>query len=169
MAVKWDETRVAVLMEMWMDGNSAYQIADRLGGVTRSAVLGKLNRLQMLGSRTEESRYKKAKVKKPKIKPSGLRKTPGPVPVLAAPTAAALVTSKPSGLRKTPGPLPVLAAPTAAALVTSLMGLEAGDCRFPIGDTRDTEFSFCRKPSVSGSVYCADCREKAYPHRRAAA
>lgn len=143
MAVKWDETRVAVLKEMWMDGNSAHQIANRLGGVTRSAVLGKLNRLHMLGNRTGENRYKKATVKKPKIKPSFIRKNPEP--------------------------LPVLAAPTAAALVTRLMGLEPGDCRFPIGDTRDTEFGFCRKPSVSGSVYCADCREKAYPHRRAAA
>lgn len=40
----WTDARVRAAINMWDDGLSAATIAERLGGVTRSAVLGKANR-----------------------------------------------------------------------------------------------------------------------------
>lgn len=41
----WSEERVERLIELWNSGLSASQVAKRLGGVTRSAIIGKLYRL----------------------------------------------------------------------------------------------------------------------------
>lgn len=44
-SVYWDDKRIYVLRDMWCKGYSARQIAQKLGGVTRNAVIGKANRL----------------------------------------------------------------------------------------------------------------------------
>ncbi|MGZ5849663.1 MAG: GcrA family cell cycle regulator, partial [Methyloceanibacter sp.] len=36
----WNEERVELLKKLWAEGLSASQIASRLGGVTRNAVIG---------------------------------------------------------------------------------------------------------------------------------
>ena len=41
----WSDERVAVLKKMWLDGNSASEIAKELGDITRNAVIGKVHRL----------------------------------------------------------------------------------------------------------------------------
>lgn len=41
----WTPERTALLRQWWLDGWSAREIADHLGGVTRNAVIGKLFRL----------------------------------------------------------------------------------------------------------------------------
>jgi GcrA cell cycle regulator len=41
----WTDERVETLKRMWIDGQSASQIAKELGGVTRNAVIGKVHRL----------------------------------------------------------------------------------------------------------------------------
>lgn len=43
----WTDERVELLTTMWADGYKASQIATELGGVTRNAVLGKINRLKL--------------------------------------------------------------------------------------------------------------------------
>lgn len=43
-SMPWTDARVRAAINMWDDGLSAAAIAERLGGVTRSAVLGKANR-----------------------------------------------------------------------------------------------------------------------------
>jgi len=48
----WTAERVELLRRLWADGETAAAIADRLGGMTRSAVLGKVFRLRL---RTEDS------------------------------------------------------------------------------------------------------------------
>ncbi|MBB4657906.1 GcrA family cell cycle regulator [Parvularcula dongshanensis] len=45
----WTEERVEVLKTLWSEGLSASQIAGRLGGVTRNAVIGKVHRLGLSG------------------------------------------------------------------------------------------------------------------------
>jgi GcrA cell cycle regulator len=46
MAVDWTDERVALLSQLWQSGQSARQIAERLGSeITRNAVIGKANRL----------------------------------------------------------------------------------------------------------------------------
>lgn len=41
----WTEERVNTLKSMWMQGYSARQIAEKLGNVTRNAVIGKAHRM----------------------------------------------------------------------------------------------------------------------------
>ena len=47
----WNDERVELLKKLWADGLSASQIASRLGGVTRNAVIGKVHRLGLSGAR----------------------------------------------------------------------------------------------------------------------
>ena len=41
----WSDERVAILKKMWLEGNSASEIAKELGNITRNAVIGKVHRL----------------------------------------------------------------------------------------------------------------------------
>lgn len=43
----WTPERVDSLVRLWSDGLSARQIAEKLGGVTRNAVIGKAHRLNL--------------------------------------------------------------------------------------------------------------------------
>ena len=45
----WTDERVELLKKLWNEGLSASQIAGRLGGVTRNAVIGKVHRLGLSG------------------------------------------------------------------------------------------------------------------------
>jgi len=48
----WTDERVELLKKLWAEGLSASQIAGRLGGVTRNAVIGKVHRLGLSGRAT---------------------------------------------------------------------------------------------------------------------
>tara|TARA_A100001515_G_scaffold23483_1_gene18134 strand:- start:745 stop:903 length:159 start_codon:yes stop_codon:yes gene_type:complete len=43
--MKWTDERVSRAIKLWMDGYSGSEIAEALGWVSRSAVIGKLHRM----------------------------------------------------------------------------------------------------------------------------
>lgn len=43
----WTHERVETLTRLWAEGYSARQIAEKLGGITRNAVIGKAHRLNL--------------------------------------------------------------------------------------------------------------------------
>ena len=43
--MSWTDERIERLRTLWTEGNTASQIADDLGGVSRNAVIGKAHRL----------------------------------------------------------------------------------------------------------------------------
>ena len=43
----WTEDRVKKLRELWGKGNTASQIAEIIGGISRNAVIGKAHRLNL--------------------------------------------------------------------------------------------------------------------------
>ena len=45
--MSWTDEKVAKLKELWGKGNTASQIAEILGGVSRNAVIGKAHRLNL--------------------------------------------------------------------------------------------------------------------------
>ena len=47
--MSWTDEKVAKLKELWGKGNTASQIAEILGGVSRNAVIGKAHRLNLSG------------------------------------------------------------------------------------------------------------------------
>ena len=71
----WTEERVEVLKTLWNEGLSASQIAGRLGGVTRNAVIGKVHRLGLSGRAAP-------------AKPKAVQPKPDPIP--APPPRAAV-------------------------------------------------------------------------------
>lgn len=48
----WSDKRISKLTKLWHDGLSGTQIADELGGVTRSAVIAKAHRLGLTGKKS---------------------------------------------------------------------------------------------------------------------
>jgi GcrA cell cycle regulator len=45
--MSWNEEKVAKLKELWGKGSTASQIAEIIGGISRNAVIGKANRLNL--------------------------------------------------------------------------------------------------------------------------
>lgn len=56
----WTEERVEQLKQLWSEGLSASQIANKMGGVTRNAVIGKVHRLGLAGRATPAAPKPKA-------------------------------------------------------------------------------------------------------------
>ncbi|WP_259780210.1 GcrA family cell cycle regulator [Aestuariispira ectoiniformans] len=63
--MEWTEERVETLKGLWTKGYSARQIAERLGGVTRNAVIGKAHRM---GLSSRPSPIKREKPAAPAVK-----------------------------------------------------------------------------------------------------
>lgn len=87
----WDDgDRVDHLMKLWREGHSAGAIAERWG-ITRNTVLGKLNRLGMLGTR------KGPKIRKPRdgFRPMNFEKPKRTPARPAKPTFAQLMKTFP--------------------------------------------------------------------------
>ena len=59
--MEWTEERVETLKGLWKNGYTARQIAERLGGVTRNAVIGKAHRLG-LSSRPQPIKREEAPI-----------------------------------------------------------------------------------------------------------
>ena len=47
MTMVWTDERINLLQELWHQGHSASEIAQRLGGISRNAVIGKAHRLEL--------------------------------------------------------------------------------------------------------------------------
>ena len=62
--ITWTDERVENLKKLWQEGLSASQIAGRLGGVTRNAVIGKVHRLGLSG-RVNNTRPKLHRPRRP--------------------------------------------------------------------------------------------------------
>ena len=45
--MSWTEEKVEILKELWGKGNTASQIAEIIGGISRNAVIGKAHRLNL--------------------------------------------------------------------------------------------------------------------------
>lgn len=123
----WTPERISKMLHMWRDGFSASEIAERLGGVSRSAVCGKVWRLRnpldaALSSRARKSVPKKAN--KPKA-PKAESRSNVPGAVAAKPKAATVVVA-----------LPVRGV-SDADLVTGWLAQHGGPRRFERGDSAD--------------------------------
>ena len=151
MSSTWDDEKVDLLKRLWSAGFSAAMIADEIGGVSRSAVLGKIHRLGLNGSRkkvTVRNGLSKRKIRriarsKKHCKPKKLCKSD--------------VFEDDSddiddGIE--------CVGDTGA--VEAVLKLSDRDCRWPIGDPRSKDFRFCGKPRLIGLPYCEYHAAEAY-------
>lgn len=125
----WTEERIERAKELWDRGYSAAQIARYLScGLSRNAVIGKLHRMGLLGSRGDalSQRRPGPRVSAPKPKPK--------------PPLKPVVVEKP--------------ALTPDGKIITLMDLNDTMCKWPIGDPQSPDFHFCGRPTQGTSPYC---------------
>ncbi|HEY3799630.1 MAG TPA: GcrA family cell cycle regulator [Caulobacteraceae bacterium] len=133
----WTEDRISTLAKLWREGFSASQVARQLGGVSRSAVIGKVHRLGLAGREL-------------------------PSRPAASTRAAARVRASAGGVRRQSAPRAqrpeTPAAPRVAfevAPTATLTSLTESGCRWPIGDPGEAGFGFCGRLRNGAGVYCA--------------
>ena len=150
----WTDDRVELLKKLWADGLSASQIASRLGGVTRNAVIGKVHRLGLAGRATTS----RSRTPRPRNRVSHLP---------LRPTRVQYRTHGNTALKPVFVPVeqPVVALTVVpavvqefsvvpAALRVDLLDLREHMCRWPIGDPQDENFHFCGQQKAAGISYC---------------
>lgn len=162
--MSWTDERVETLKKLWAEGLSAAQIAGRIGGVTRNAVIGKVHRLGLSGRATTM----RMKSSRPRVRAQTAKR-------LAKPRFA-----QPAGnpvLRALYSPDAEPFVPMLEEIVVPLaerkyiVTLADCDCRWPIGDPQDADFHFCNGKKVTGLPYCEPHARRAFqppqPRRRA--
>ena len=145
--MSWNDERVDALKKLWSDGLSASQIAGRLGGVTRNAVIGKVHRLGLAGRATTS----RMKSHRPRVRSQSVKRLMKARPPLNIGNPAFrslyLADSEPY-------------VPPAEDLVIPLnerryiQTLTETCCRWPIGDPQQPDFHFCGKSKIPGLPYC---------------
>ena len=130
--MSWTEEKIAKLKELWGKGNTASQIAEIIGGVSRNAVIGKAHRLNLsskIKTRTatsnqnfensiEEKNIKNRRVRRSKFKSLIIEKDFEP--------------ENPKQLEE----------------------LDENSCKWPIGHPDEKSFYFCGRSSLKDFSYC---------------
>jgi len=130
--MSWDEQKITKLKELWGKGNTASQIAEIIGGLSRNAVIGKAHRLNLsskLKSRTtsssqnfqnnaEENNSKQKRGRKSKFQSLIIEKD-----------------FEPENPKK-------------------LEELDENSCKWPTGHPEEKSFYFCGRNSLKDFSYC---------------
>ena len=130
--MSWTEEKVAKLKELWGKGNTASQIAEIIGGISRNAVIGKAHRLNLsakiktraatsnhnFNSTFEEKNLKSNRGRRSKFKSLIIEKDFEP--------------ENPKQLEE----------------------LDESSCKWPIGHPDESSFYFCGRTSLKDFSYC---------------
>ena len=130
--MSWTEEKVAKLKELWGKGNTASQIAEIIGGISRNAVIGKAHRLNLsakIKTRTATSNQNfdnsildknsnSKKIRRSKFKSLIIEKNFEP--------------ENPKQLEE----------------------LDENSCKWPIGHPDEKNFYFCGRSSMKDFSYC---------------
>lgn len=162
--MSWTDERIALLKKMWKDGKSAADIAKALAkGITRNAVIGKAHRMGLSGrpvpvKKPEPvSASKKAPVKK------ALQKKDIPAPVVKKSAASVVSGTKHNPLsREVAEPRKFEKEPIPPGGGVALIDLSERMCKWPIGDPREDDFTFCGRGIRNGTPYCPEHAGAAY-------
>ena len=130
--MSWTEEKVSKLKELWGKGNTASQIAEIIGGISRNAVIGKAHRLNLsakIKTRTATSnREFETSIEDRKIKSKRGRRN----------KFKSLIIEKdfePENPKQ-------------------LEELDENSCKWPIGHPNEKSFYFCGRSSLKDFSYC---------------
>jgi GcrA cell cycle regulator len=142
----WSRERVALLKKLWAEGATAQSIADRLGGVSRAAVMGKIFRLRLdAGTPSPAAALRASKLSERKV-----------------PADARAPLRRRRDVTRDAGPPAQSPAPTRGK---SLFELSNDSCRWPYGRPGSARFHFCGAPEADlegGVPYCPQHAARAY-------
>ena len=130
--MSWTDEKVSKLKELWGKGNTASQIAEIIGGISRNAVIGKAHRLNLSAKiKTRDVSYKQSHddtLDKKNNKSSRVRKS----------KFKSLIIDKnfePENPKQ-------------------LEELDENSCKWPIGHPDEKSFYFCGRSSLKDFSYC---------------
>ena len=129
--MSWNEEKVAKLKELWGKGNTASQIAEIIGGLTRNAVIGKAHRLNLSS----------------KIKVRNSASTQG------YESSAGEGESKKQG-RKNKFKSLIIEKDFEPENPKKLEELDESSCKWPVGHPEEKAFYFCGRSSLKDFSYC---------------
>jgi GcrA cell cycle regulator len=143
--MNWTEERVALLRRLWTEDFSASRIAAELGGVSRSAVIGKMHRLGLCGrGQPSCSAKRQTKTRLPRGERQACR---------TASIGNTALKMRPEMLEETQfQPFESIVVPIARKL--TIEKLTEHTCKWPIGDPGHQEFHFCGHDSLDALPYC---------------
>jgi GcrA cell cycle regulator len=150
--MSWTEERVELLRKLWIENCSASRIAAELGGVSRSAVIGKIHRLGLSGRDQPISSPKR------QCKPRPTRSERRPWRPASIGNAALKAEPEMLGMPEAQ-PLPCVV-PISKRLTVEK--LTERTCKWPIGDPREEDFHFCGHASLKDPPYCVYHARLAY-------
>ena len=130
--MSWTDEKVAKLKELWGKGNTASQIAEIIGGISRNAVIGKAHRLNLSAkiktrSATSNENYENS-IDNKNIKSKRVRRS----------RFKSLIIEKdfePENPK-------------------TLEELDESSCKWPIGHPDEKNFYFCGRTSLKDFSYC---------------
>jgi len=130
--MSWTEEKVAKLKELWGKGNTASQIAEILGGISRNAVIGKAHRLNLSAkiktrTATSNQKFDNSLEEKTNNKSRGRRSK-----------FKSLIIEKDF---EPENPI-------------QLEELNENTCKWPIGHPNEKSFYFCGRSSLKDFSYC---------------
>lgn len=147
----WTTERVEQLRHYVVTGLTCSQIAAEIG-VTRNAVIGKINRLGLSPARPPGGSPRGCAPQKQNAPRRRLLRLIGAeAPSIAVDAGAELI-------------------PIESAQPCSLLDIDHSKCHWPLGDPHDAGFAFCGNDAVTGFSYCVGHARMAYrlPARRRA-
>lgn len=148
----WTDERVAELKKLWKEGLSCTQIAEKLGVVSRNAVIGKVHRLGLSGraapSVPSRSRVKKLEVRRAPDGNSSSRQS---------------IQTKASASKKVVDPVESKA--FAGGNFRTVETIRSNECRWPVGDPSSENFHFCGRKTGDGQ-YCDEHASIAFQAKR---
>ncbi len=139
MAFHWSAEAVERLAQLWGEGQTASIIANIIapGELSRCAVIGKIDRLKLVGPRTRGAGAKRSTMPPPPRPPP-----PKPVSAPRRPLAKAIhMPVSPDALLPTSRPV-------------KFMDLRSCHCRWPLGDPRTPEYRYCGAEKEPERSYC---------------
>ena len=130
--MSWTEEKVAKLRELWGKGNTASQIAEIIGGISRNAVIGKAHRLNLsakIKTRTATSNKNfENSLNEKNIKIKRVRKSRFKSLIIEN-------NFEPENPKQ-------------------LEELDENSCKWPIGHPDEASFYFCGRSSLKDFSYC---------------
>ncbi len=151
----WTEEAIETLKALALEGRSARAIAEALGAPSRSAVIGKANRIGVKlngGGSGRADRPRTASA--PRVRAAGER-DPRTVS-----SRRAIVHALPRESRRAQWIF--AGAEVGDMLRLGLEEIAEGNCRWPLGDPLSEDFAYCGLPPAKGRSYCAGHCRMAY-------
>ena len=130
--MSWTEEKVSKLKELWGKGNTASQIAEIIGGISRNAVIGKAHRLNL----------------------SSKIKTRNTISSQNFNSNSEENSSKPKYGRKSKFQSLIIEKDFEPENPKKLEELDESSCKWPIGHPEEKSFYFCGRSSLKDFSYC---------------